>query len=527
MSNLFNLLKINLSSYLSLNNWKNSESYSIKIATGIKVLLFISLYFIIGLFIYNFAKYMANGFATLNMSSLILSEFFSISSVFILAISIFKIDIFSSMDRELLLSLPIKKSTIIASKLLNLYLFNLLVVLLLMVPAIIVYISYNPVAIDFYLRTIIGIIMIPIIPTTIAVFISSLITIVSTKFRFTKIIQTLLMLLLIVVSIVYSFNLNSSLELNLLDIPGSFANFFDKLYPLTNRFTSMLITNDFISATIFIGVSLLSLVITIIFLSLFYTKITAKVYTSNQKYLVRYGRLKDQTPLKHLFLKDLKRIIYSPNYLLNSCLGLIFILLFSVFLLFFDLDNYTSTPLTKAVLTQNLPLVFMFIIFLSCTTSSSISIEGKNFYILKMLPVKFKTIWIAKVLCNYLLITITCLMSLFLFNISLDLTIDIIIKSIVLIFASGLFISLFGLFINLLFPNFTWKSEIKVIKQSASSFITVFSGLLLGIFLAFNNYTSTTGYTYYISAIFLIVSIILIIFLNTIGTKIYQKLSII
>ena len=519
MSNLFNLLKINFSSYINTTNTK--------VTGAIKMLLFLLLYFVIGLFVYYFAKYMARGFAILNMPSLILSEFFAFSSVFTLALSIFKVDIFASKDQELLLSLPIKKSTIVASKLINLYIFNLFVILLLMLPTIIVYSSYVAPSIDFYFRALLGILAIPVIPTMLSVFISSLITIVSTKFRYTKVVQTILMLALIIISLVFSFKLNSNLELNFLNLQGSFANFFNKLYPLTEYFTSFLVANDFFSSVVFFGVSLISIIITLVFLSLCYTKISTKATSSINKKIINYNKLKNHSVLSHLLFKDLKRIICSPNYLLNSCLGLIFIVLLAVLLLFFDLDNYTSVPITTATLVHNLPLIFMFIIFLSCTTSSSISLEGKNLYILKMLPLKFKTIWHAKVLCNYLLIIITCLISLLLFNVSLDLTTDINIKSIVLILTSGLFISIFGLVINLLFPNFTWKSEIKVIKQSASSFITIFFGLLLGIFLAFNNYTSITGYIYFISGILLVSSLILLIFLNVIGNKIYQKLSII
>ena len=525
MSNLFSLLKINLANYLNFNQIKSADNFATKVAAILKILLFIALYFMIGLFIYYFAKYMARGFAALNMPSLVLNEFFAVSSVFVLAISVFKMDIFVSKDHDLLLSLPLKKSTIITSKLIGIYIFNLFIIFLLMIPAFLVYTYFSPVTLSFGFRAIVSLFIIPIIPTTLAVFINSLITIVSTKFKHTKIIQTVLMLILILFSVFYSFNINSKLELNIFDIEGSFTSFFNELYPLTPYFNSMLVDNDILSTIVFVGISLLFLLLLILFLSLFYTKVSNRVSSNINRSVINYQKLNNAGPLLSIFNKDLKRVLTSPNYLLNSCLGLIFIVLFATILLFINLDNLENTPITKAVLTQNLPLVFMFIIFLSCTTSSQISLEGQRLYILKMLPLKFKTIWQAKVLSNFFLIMVSSIFALILFNISLDLTFDLNIKCLILILSSASFISLFGLTINLLFPNFSWKSEIKVIKQSAASFITLFTGLLLGIFLAFNNYTSTTGYIYFISSILLIVSLIIIIFLNVFGPKIYQKLN--
>ena len=211
--------------------------------------------------------------------------------------------------------------------------------------------------------------------------------------------------------------------------------------------------------------------------------------------------------------------------MLNSCLGLLLILILSILLIFFDIDNIENIPINSNTLINYLPLVFLFLILLSSTTSSSISIEGNNFYILKMLPIKFREVWLSKVLCNFLLIVTFCLVSLGIFNLSLDISFKTNLLTILIIICSGLFISIYGLVINLLFPVLSWKSEIKVIKQSAASFITIFSSLLLGIFLAFNDYISSNGYIFYISLSFLIVSVILILFLNTIGNKIYQNMS--
>ena len=248
MSNLLNLTKINFCGQFRISKFSS-------ILSLLKTLLFISLYCILGFFIYRFANYMVTTFNTLGMPELALSEFFTFSNMFILALSIFRMDIFNSKDHDFLVSLPISKKVIVASKLINVYIFNLLIIAIIMVPVYIAYIntaSYSP---NFFLLAIISILIIPIIPTTIAVFLNSIITIISTHFKYKKIIQTILMLILMIFSLYFAYEMNNSLELDILNISGSFNNFFNTFYPPTKYFINMLVDNNINSMLIFIGIS--------------------------------------------------------------------------------------------------------------------------------------------------------------------------------------------------------------------------------------------------------------------------------
>ena len=513
MSNLINLIKINFSN--NFPSYNNSSIISL-----LKTFLFICLYFIIGIFVYRFANYMLVSFNKLAMPELALSEFFAFGSVFILALSIFRMDIFDGKDYDLLASLPISKKTIIASKLINIYIFNLLLICIIMIP---LYIAYSKVVLYsniFLIFAIISILIIPIIPTSIAVFLNSIITIISSRFKYKKIIQTILMLTLMAFIIYFTYNINSNIELNIFNISESFNNFFNSFYPLTKYFTNMIVDNNIHSMFIFIGISTISIVILIIFLSIFYNKVTNKLAT-NTRHNINYKHISNNSFFTNLVKKEIKRILGSPNYFLNSCLGLIFLILIPIILLFVDINNIENIPFTKESLIKYLPVIFVFFIFLSSTTSSSISLEGKNLYILKMLPIKFSKIWQSKVLSNYILILIAAFISLIIFNFSLDLTVNTNIKIILLVLSSGLVISIYGFVINLVFPNITWKSEIKVIKQRASSFITVITGLILGLLVlskCFNN-------IFLLLICFLVASFILILFLQIMGQKIFTNIN--
>lgn len=517
MSNFFNLIKINFSSYINLGN-KNPF-----IAT-VKIIFFLGLYFTIGLFIYSFARYMINGFSNLHMEALAISEFFSLCSMLILTLNIFKTDIFNSKDHDLLSSLPISEKVILASKLLNIYLFNLLLTFMIMIPVYLAYINVVGINVNFIVKALISLFGIPIIPIVVAIFINSIITIISTRFKYKKVIQTILLIALLMISLYFGYYTSFNMELNLLDIESSLNKFFNNFYPLTKYFAGMLIDNNIKASFIFWGLSFISVIFLLLFLSIFYNKVSNKIVVSN-RHLINTNKLSNHNLFVNLVKKDLKRVITSPNYLLNSCFGLFIILIIAILLLFFNLNDIQNIPITEAEFIRYLPFIFMFCILLSSTTSSLISIEGKNWYILKMLPIKFKAIWQAKVISNLIIILLASFISLIIFNCSLGISLKTNSEIIMIVLSSGLFISLYGLVINLLFPNLSWKSEIKVIKQSMSSFITVFTGIIISIILVSNKYVANDNYVLIISLGLLLFSLLLIIFLNVVGAKIYSKLN--
>lgn len=46
--------------------------------------------------------------------------------------------------------------------------------------------------------------------------------------------------------------------------------------------------------------------------------------------------------------------------------------------------------------------------------------------------------------------------------------------------AYACFTSVFGMWLNLKFPNYSWASEVTVVKQGAASFISIFFGMVNG-----------------------------------------------
>ena len=112
----------------------------------------------------------------------------------------------------------------------------------------------------------------------------------------------------------------------------------------------------------------------------------------------------------------------------------------------------------------------------SSTTMAGISIEGKNLWIKKSLPVSIDLIFAAKILVNLTVLAPILIASVVL-GITMGLPFINVLVLLLMVVVFSLYISLYGLVINLIFPNLTWTNETVIIKQSTASLISVFSGM--------------------------------------------------
>ncbi|MDO5716157.1 MAG: hypothetical protein Q4P25_06220 [Tissierellia bacterium] len=118
------------------------------------------------------------------------------------------------------------------------------------------------------------------------------------------------------------------------------------------------------------------------------------------------------------------------------------------------------------------------LISISCTTSSSISLEGENIWILQTAPLSKKQIVDSKLALNITIHTVGLILSTMacLFRLHWRGA-----EAIVFLYTGvsySLFTSIQGIYWNLRFPKFHWDYEVVVIKQSLPVFITGILNLL-------------------------------------------------
>ena len=123
---------------------------------------------------------------------------------------------------------------------------------------------------------------------------------------------------------------------------------------------------------------------------------------------------------------------------------------------------------------------------LSCPAAFSISLEGKNVWILQSSPISIKTILNSKIAVNLTLHLIGYIVSVFIFLLKLDMDLIQTISLIIVPICYSIFITVNGISLNKKFPNFEWESEMMIVKQSMPVIVSAIIGmtaLVIPIFL--------------------------------------------
>ncbi|MDE7007783.1 MAG: hypothetical protein K2P07_06420, partial [Lachnospiraceae bacterium] len=142
------------------------------------------------------------------------------------------------------------------------------------------------------------------------------------------------------------------------------------------------------------------------------------------------------------------------------------------------MDRVTALFPVPVDMGSYIPFVLAGIFCMMNATCVSVSMEGKNWWIINSLPLSVKNILNAKILMNLILATPFYLVSEILLTLALRPAFLELVWLILIPAAAVLFSSVFGLAVNLHFPVFIWESETSVVKQSASSLLGGLGGIL-------------------------------------------------
>lgn len=531
MNDFIKLTKINLKSFFTTSKFFYDQKTN-KRKTG-KILLIIYVVLILGFYVYNFANMTMKGYMALNIPYVLLAEFMAISSMTLLTTNLYKIKgtLFGFKDYDLLMSLPIDKKVVILSKIFILYLTNLLYLFMFMIPSFIVYVRYVQSSVIFYILFFITLFIIPLVPIILSTIIGTIITGVSSKFKKSNLINIILTIGYLALIMYITSATGTGNSIDFANIGESMVNVFNKVYPLTRIYIDIIKDSSILSAILFVLIPVALFTLFVFVVEKFYVTINANIikkYTNSKFKLKKY---KSSSQLKSLYKKEFKRFTSSVNYIMNCSIGAILLLLFSVAIPFAGAEKVSALlnmPEITNLLGVFTPLLISIFCSLTCTTFASISLEGKNFSILKTLPVNPITIFMSKVLVNLTILIPSIVISATILCISLKLSLVTYLLSLLIPFVYAIFISFMGLIYNLLFPNFNWTNEIRVIKQSLASLLTIITGLIMTITpLIINEKIKLSNNTFMISLIVLMSIICLVeyYYLKTYGTKRFNKIG--
>jgi ABC-2 type transport system permease protein len=406
---------------------------------------------------------------------------------------------------------------------------NIFLTVLVMLPAGIAYAIKMQPDIRFYGAFMITLLFIPLVPIIISTLIGTGITIVSARFKHKNIIGTILGLLFFVAAMSFSFNANKFVK-NFTNIAQTMIVKANAIYPLTKLYTEAVCDYNVLSLFAFLGISALLFLTYVYIVAIKYKKINTDITTHRTNSNYKMQKLKQSSVFMSLYKKELGRYLSSTLYVMNTAVGVVMLFLGIFFLIFSpDVKQLLETAEIKNMINPLSPLAVSTFMVMTCTTACSISIEGKNLWILKSAPINTRTLFAAKIAVNLVILIPSALVAAVVLNRVLDTSF---VESVLLYITPivyALFTSLLGLLVNLLFPKLDWTAEVAVIKQSMAVFVTMLSGVLSifvpGIIIyalsAFVDMSLLVG----IATLFIaIITIMIYNYLNAKGIELFNKL---
>lgn len=473
------LLRIQLLHTFQLNVLRYSKDKKKKI----NAVLLTFCYLLIGISILAYVSLLAYSICKIGMAELVPPYILAVTSILTLLFTILKAAsiLFGAKDYEQLIALPLRPSTIVISRFLTMYLSNLIFVLITMLPSIIIYSMFEPVGIKFILMILISIFFIPLIPMTIATAIGVLITAISSRMKHKTLFTVVISLVATVAVLFISMNANNVDQSMLSDISVTMTEQINKIYPLSPLYSSAIINGNILSFFSFILLSAAVFSLFIVIVSWKYISINSALTSRAAKGTYVLTELQTSSPLKALYKKELRRYLSSALYILNTSIGYLLMMIMSIAILVVGPDQLETSlqiPGFSKTLMIIAPLILSAISCIMPTTVSSISLEGKQWWIALSLPVSSKMVFDSKILVNLTLAIPSLLFSSTLIAIALPFTISGCFLLYLTPLSYILFTSVLGITINANMPTFHWDNEAYVIKQSGATLIAMVIGML-------------------------------------------------
>lgn len=492
MSNLGLLINTNILNEFGLNKIKhmNSKEKSKILALIIPLIALVGYLLYI---VFDICFELSDILLAMNQMELLLLAGFIGAVLFSLFTTLYKSSsyLFEAKDFEILISLPIKESTILISKMFMLLMSNYLFTAPFIFVTGIVYSVKMDVSFVYYINLILMFLCTPLIPIIVSSIIAFLLGSVSSKIRYKNAILILGSIALLVVYM----GVTSQLDVigkTILKNTSSIVEGIRKIYFMSFYYLEGLINGDLLSVLKFVTISLGLFIAFAVLFGKQYKVINGRMNESYKSKKYEEKELKTSNVIQALLQKELKRYFSSYIYVLNTSVGMVMLVVFTLGLVIFGsnkISDILQLNLDLAIVKVQMIGILLFCVAMTCTTYCSISLEGKNLWILKSLPIKEIDIFKGKIKLNLLMnvpISIICFL---LISLKMKFDIGFIIVGTLGIVSVAVLTALLGLYMNLLFPNLDWKNEVAVVKRSISIIaVILFSILYIGIygFIYFN-----------------------------------------
>lgn len=427
---------------------------------------------------------LSSAFAKMGMAEIIPMYLFLLTSLLILFFSFFKASsvIFQMNTYELLVSLPVSKVAIVVSRFLTMYATNLILSFVVMVPGMVMYGYYVHPGIGCYVYCLLGTVLLPLLPITLAIAVGAVITAISSRMKHKSLISSILSILLAVILIVgnssISGNMSEITEDMVRNIAAVLTTQIAKTYPPAMWFGDAVVKQEIGSFLLLALISLGIFVCMVAVLQRYFLTICTALNATSAKNNFELKSLATGSPVKALWKREVKRYFASSVYVSNTMIGYVLMAALAIALLVIGPKKAEEMLQLPNIINQALPMVLAMIAGIMPTTSCSISMEGKQWWIAQTLPVSSKEILSGKLLLNLTIVAPFYFISVVCASIALKPSLLEFLWIALIPAAYIVYTSIIGLTMNIALPVFEWDNDVQVVKQSASGMLTMLVGMI-------------------------------------------------
>ena len=211
----------------------------------------------------------------------------------------------------------------------------------------------------------------------------------------------------------------------------------------------------------------------------FLSMVTSSSKTKKSVYVAKES--KQASPVSALIRKEFKHFAASPAYMLNCGFGCFLAIVAGValFIKGGDLIHLLDGLLPGAQLGKAILPVVMAMVFAAITAGcATISLEGKNFYELQILPVSMRQVIKAKFLFAFLLRIVPSLLPLVAIAVVTQDVFFAIVSALSLL-VMAIFFSLLDIALGVWKPLMEWNNETVAVKQNINSLLMMAAGFIM------------------------------------------------
>ena len=477
MSELITLIKTNfligLNSFRTQNNSQKIGSSAVTVILG-ALGIFLSVYGNITL--YNLYKE-----APVPMFALIVM---CVALLLIMFTSFMKVKgtLFGSKDYEMLKALPIKKSSILTAKLVDIYFSEFKFSLLALLPTLIIICMYYPSVLGI-LIIISAIFFLPAFPILVFGILSILTHLVFSKFKYGTLVSSILYMAIFVGIYLLIYIPNDEQKVNIFT---NTAEVFKYVYFPLLFVDDALIDGSVSGLFIYLGINIALLAIAGLLFVFTYDAVNR---LSESKKYKAYSEMeyKVEGVTKALIKKDFSYIFSSFQLMINSLIGPVM----SIVMIFIANmsskanveDPETARMVTLYVGSVMIPMI-AFMYGITPYTSFAFAGDSKTFWIVKTLPLRSKDVVLPKIVVSLILTTPFAIAAGIIAGFVYELDVVSFILTPIFLIIFNLFVTIMGVIFNMRKPLQNYKTEVEAIKRGGSTLYMLLVSLLsIAIFI--------------------------------------------